>query len=248
MSRSNAGENIPFLTTEQMREVDRAMMEDYGISLVQMMENAGRNLAHLARWRFLDGNPRNRRVLILAGTGGNGGGGLVCARRLHNWGADVKIMLSAQESKLTEVPRHQLDVLKRMGVKIEAPIDDSGITLSPADLVIDALIGYSLRGAPSGTTARLILAATEHDAPILSLDVPSGIDTATGVVHEPAIRAKATLTLALPKEGLRSEQAREMVGELFLADISVPPELYAKPPLNLDVPNVFAEDDIVRLW
>ena len=80
---------VPFITTDQMREVDRAMIEDYGISLVQMMENAGRNLAQLARQRFLDGDPRGRRVLVLAGTGGNGGGGLVCARRLRNWGAEV---------------------------------------------------------------------------------------------------------------------------------------------------------------
>ena len=155
----------------------------------------------------------------------------------------MKVMLSAPESRLTEVPRHQLAVLQRMGVKIDATSE-----LSQADLIIDALIGYSLRGAPSGTTAQLILAATEHGAPILSLDVPSRIDTATGVVHEPAIRAKATLTLALPKEGLRSEQAREMVGELFLADISVPPELYAAPSLGLDVGPIFAKEDVVRVW
>ena len=70
---NNAG--IPFLTTEQMREVDRAMIDDYGIHLIQMMENAGRNLAHLARRRFLADDPEGRRVLVLAGTGGNGGGG-----------------------------------------------------------------------------------------------------------------------------------------------------------------------------
>jgi len=75
---------IPFITTDQMREVDRAMIEDYGISLVQMMENAGRNLAQLARSRFLQGDPTGRRVLVLAGKGGNGGGGMVCARLHHN--------------------------------------------------------------------------------------------------------------------------------------------------------------------
>ena len=73
-------EDIPWLTTEQMIEVDRAMMEDYRIDLVRMMENAGRNLAHLARARFLDGDPRGQRVVVLAGTGGNGGGALVCCR------------------------------------------------------------------------------------------------------------------------------------------------------------------------
>lgn len=247
MPSSNAEGSIPFLTTEQMREVDRVMIEEYEISLSQMMENAGRNLAHLARWRFLDGDPRSRRVLILAGTGGNGGGGLVCARRLHNWGADVEVMLPVPESRLTEVPRHQLDILQRMGVKIDAPFDDC-VTLPQADMIIDALIGYSLRGAPTGTTAQLIHAAEEHGAPILSLDVPSGIDTATGVVYEPSIRATATLTLALPKEGLRSGQAREMVGELFLADISVPPELYSGPSLGLDVGPIFAKEDVVRVW
>ena len=77
---------VPFITTDQMREVDRAMIEDYGISLVQMMENAGRNLAQLARRRFLDGDPRQRHVVVLAGAGGNGGGGLVCARPVYTTG------------------------------------------------------------------------------------------------------------------------------------------------------------------
>src|SRR5258708_26935633 len=80
---------IPYVTTEQMIEVDRAMMEDVHIELIQMMENAGRHLAHLARMRFFDGNPRGKHVVVLAGTGGNGGGALVCARRLYNWGAPV---------------------------------------------------------------------------------------------------------------------------------------------------------------
>ena len=76
----------PYVTTPQMVEVDRAMIEDFKIKLIQMMENAGRNLAHLTRIRFLDGDPQGRRVIVLAGGGGNGGGALVAARRLHNWG------------------------------------------------------------------------------------------------------------------------------------------------------------------
>ena len=78
---------LPYLTTGQMREVDRAMMDDLQIGLIQMMENAGRNLAHLARGRFLGGNPQDKNVVALAGAGGNGGGSLVCARWLHNHGA-----------------------------------------------------------------------------------------------------------------------------------------------------------------
>ena len=107
--------NIPFITTDQMREVDRAMMEDSGIDLAKMMENAGRELAHLARSRFLGGNPKGKRVAVLAGTGGNGGGGLVCARGLNNWAANVTVWLSSIAERLTEVPRHQLSILERRG-------------------------------------------------------------------------------------------------------------------------------------
>ncbi|MBN1967580.1 MAG: hypothetical protein JW910_23190, partial [Anaerolineae bacterium] len=86
--------DLPWLTAAQMAEVDRAMIEDYRITLVQMMENAGRNLAHLARGCFLDGDPRGTAVVVLAGTGGNGGGALVCARRLHNYGAAVRVLIT----------------------------------------------------------------------------------------------------------------------------------------------------------
>jgi len=75
-------EGVPYVTTDQMREVDRLMVEEYGIVLLQMMENAGRGLARLARDRFLDGDARRRSITVVAGAGGNGGGGLVCARRL----------------------------------------------------------------------------------------------------------------------------------------------------------------------
>ena len=238
-------DTIPYLTTDQMREVDRAMIEDYHIELIQMMENAGRNLAHLARTRFLDGDPRGRQVVVLAGTGGNGGGGLVCARRLHNWGAAVQVFTTKPDAAYRGVPAHQLDVLRRMQVPITTAAQ--GESLPPADLIVDAVIGYSLSGAPRGTAAALIEAANAHAAPVLSLDAPSGIDTTTGVVYTPSIRTTATMTLALPKEGLRAPSVAGAVGELYLADISVPPGLYAGPSLDLSVDVLFAQDDIVRL-
>ena len=250
MPPSRTNMDIPFVTTEQMREVDRAMVEDYGILLIQMMENAGRHLAHLARDRFL-GNPRRHRVLVLAGTGGNGSGGLVCARRLHNWGAEVRVWATAPAEGFSGVPRHQLEILGRMGVPVHVTGEEADLPsadLPSGDLLIDALIGYSLRGAPSGPAAILIRAANDHSAPILSLDVPSGMDTSTGAVHEPAIQATATLTLALPKVGLGPDVARSHVGELYLADIGVPPELYAGLNIGLDVGPLFAKKEIIRLW
>ena len=238
-------DEVPYVTTEQMIEVDRTMMQDMRIELVQMMENAGRNLAHLARIRFLDGDPRSKKVVVLAGTGGNGGGALVSARRLHTWGAQVQVFLTHPASDFTPVPAHQLDILQRMQVSV-AQADVITQVQSPA-LIVDGLIGYRLRGAPHGTVAALIRWANAQAAPILALDAPSGVDTTTGTVFDPAIKATATMTLALPKAGLRVPGVEAQVGELYLADISVPPSLYAEPALALQVGPLFAQSEILRL-
>ena len=89
--------------------------------------------------------------------------------------------------------------------------------------------------------------ANGQRAPILALDVPSGIDAGTGTVYEPAIRASATLTLALPKKGLRLPGVEALVGELYLADVSVPPELYASPALNVSAGPIFGRANVIRL-
>jgi len=236
---------LPYLTVRQMIEVDRAMVEDFGIDLARMMENAGRALAHLARTRFLGGDPRGKKVVVLAGTGGSGGGALVCARRLHTWGADIAVFLTRPPEEFKPVPAQQLEILRRMGVHFSGGLPSAG-TLRP-DLVVDGVIGYSLKGSPGGTAAGLIRWANGQDAPVLALDVPSGFDAATGVPLEPTVRAAATLTLALPKEGLRATGAERHVGELYLADIGVPPSLYGGPGLGLSVGPIFAESDILRI-
>jgi NAD(P)H-hydrate epimerase len=225
-----------------MIEVDRAMIEDYKIELIQMMENAGRNLAHLARSRFLAGDPRGKRVVVLAGTGGNGGGALVCARRLHNYGASAQVVVTKQDTEFTAVPAHQLAILRQMQIPITTTISS---TTTP-DLIIDGIIGYSLKGAPRSAAGEMIRWANRQDAPILALDTPSGVDTTSGMVFDPAIQATATMTLALPKKGLRVSDVKSLVGELYLADISVPPELYTA--LGLTIGPIFAESDIIRLW
>jgi NAD(P)H-hydrate epimerase len=228
-----------------MIAVDRLMVEKFEIALSQMMENAGRHLAHLARQRFLGGNPRGKAVIVLAGPGGNGGGALVGARHLHNWGADVRVDVTRPDGDLQPATGHQLAILRRMRVPV-APAA-AGREAAAPDLIIDGLIGYGLTGAPRGPAAELIRWANAQPAPILSLDVPSGLDTTTGALFAPAIRAAATMTLALPKVGLRAPGADAVVGELNLADIGVPPALYAETPLNLAVGHIFAEREIVRL-
>jgi NAD(P)H-hydrate epimerase len=229
-----------------MREVDRLMVEEFGITLFQMMENTGRALARLARWLFLDGDARSKHVVVLTGGGGNGGGGLVCARNLHNWGAEVEVFSTLPREDLGEVPLHQLAILDTLGVSYTTV---TGVIDLPehADLIVDAMIGYSLSGAPRGPIASLIRSANGQGAPILALDVPSGFDATAGSVLEPAIQAAATLTLAMPKQGLLEPNVGTWVGELYLADIGVPPELYRRldPPVRVDA--IFSEEDIRKL-
>lgn len=240
--------DLPWLTTNEMIEVDRAMIEDYHIQLIQMMENAGRNLAHLARIRFLDQNPQNKLVTILAGTGGNGGGVLVCARRLYNYGARVEVINSKPDQYFSSASAHQLDILHRMGLKTYLAKDLESRAFGTPELIIDGIIGYSLKGAPRDSASKLICFANDQSTPVLSLDVPSGIDTTTGTIYEPAVHATATLTLALPKKGLLAPGVASLVGELYLGDISVPRKLYSESPLEYEVPDLFTESDIIRLW
>ena len=218
-----------------MVEVDRVMIDDLGIELLQMMENAGRNLARVAIDEF---NPST--VWVAAGSGGNGGGGLVAARHLANAGIDVRVTTTRPIEEFGGVPGHQVRILSRMGVAVGEKIPEGAPTGS--DLTVDAVVGYSLRGEPRGRAAELIRAMADQDA-VLSLDNPSGLDVTTGAEPGAVVRADVTMILALPKVGLRSTPS---AGRLLLADISVPrtvtapygptPDFRASPIVELREP------------
>lgn len=219
------------ITTEDMIEVDRVMVDDLHIELIQMMENAGRQVAHVVR--SLVGP---RRAWVAVGTGGNGGGGLVAARHLANAGLDVTVSTTRPVADMAGVPAHQADILGRMGVPIRV-----GGEAGASDVIVDAVIGYSLQGAPRGVSADLIGAMNRSTAPTVSLDVPSGLDATTGATPGAAVNANATVTLAAPKTGLLGS---EHVGELFVADISVPPDVIVRVG---GAPVPFGSDGLVRV-
>lgn len=230
---------IPSVSSAQMREVDRLTIEEAGISLLQMMENAGRCLAIQAR-EMLGGDPRGQRIRVLAGRGGNAGGGLAAARRLSNWGADVEVVLAFSRGELAEALAHQLATLEWMDVPVsEVP------SSKRADLVLDAIFGYSLSGPPQGRPAELIRAANASGIRILALDLPSGLHPDSGEALEPVIRATATITLALPKAGLLELRAQPWIGALYVADISVPEKVYLR--LGIEVGPIFADSDLVAI-
>lgn len=224
-AQTDTGVAVPAVTAAQMRELDRIATEQLGPSLVQMMENAGRSLALAAIGRLGDGW-RSTPIVVLAGSGGNGGGGICAARHLANHGADVTLVVT-DESRLGEVGAWQRHVYRA----------STGHTVSRADLdrlapglVLDAVLGYSLDGPPRGVAAELISWAAGTGVPVVALDVPSGVDATTGAAPGLHVQAAATVTLALPFSGLRPATA----GEVWLADLGIPQGVYHRA--GLDVP------------
>ena len=214
---------VPAVTEDQMREVDRLAVEEFNLGILQMMENAGRTLADctLAMLGGLRGT-----VTILAGPGGNGGGGICAARHLYNRGIEVRLILASEVDDLRGPAQAQYSILKYTDLKLVPP-GDAASALRDTSVVLDALLGYSLKGAPHGRTKELIKTCNRFAPRVLSLDIPSGRDATTGDAPGIAVDADRTLTLALPKTGLAG-----LPGELYLADIGIPPEVYHRLDLH----------------
>jgi len=241
--------DIPAVTAAVMAEVDRRAVEDFGITLPQMMEQAGSHLAALVGAWF-DGDPRGRRVVVAVGPGNNGGGGLVAARHLTNRGATVRVILARPVLRMAPAARDQLATLLAMGADCcvaTYDLTDPALeaALVDADLVVDAVMGYRIEGAPHGEVDRLIGFVVRAGRPVISMDVPSGLDPDTGDVAGQAVTATATLTLALPKLALLGPSGAARAGRLYLADIGLPAALYAG--MGLEVGSVFAAGRIIEL-
>jgi NAD(P)H-hydrate epimerase len=246
---TRAATGVPAVDAATMAEVDRLAIEDYGITLPQMMEQAGSHLAEVARVE-LGGDLRGRSIVVAVGPGNNGGGGLVAARHLINRGASVRVVLARPALRMTEAGRHQLATLIAMGAACcvatyDLADEELEGALARADLVVDAILGYSVRGALRGEVERLAGFINRSQRPVLSLDVPTGVDPETGETSGMAITAQATLTLALPKHGLLTPAGAGRSGRLYLADIGLPAALYAR--LGIDVGPLFAGGRIIAL-
>ncbi len=237
--------SLPYITVDQMRKVDQLMETKYQISLSQMMENAGRNLALVAKRNFFKDNCKGKAVVILTGPGGNGGGAMVAARNLKNWGANVDVVIVKEQQKYSGIARQQLKILESMGIDL---CYNCEFEHRKYDLIVDGLLGYSLNGRPKGCARDLIDWANSQPFPVLSLDIPSGMDGTTGEIFEPCIRAYATLTIALPKTGFLERRSKFYTGELFLCDISVPKNLYEELGIDLPEDPVFSQDEIVKIY
>jgi len=221
-----------------MREVDRLAEADFGLEPLQLMEVAGLMTARAAR--EIVGPLAGRAVCILAGKGNNGGDGLVAARRLAGWGARMRVVTAFAPFDATRLTAHQLRTLLRQGIAVESW---TGV-MPPADLYVDALLGFGAQGAPRDVVADVI-ESTPAGEPVLALDVPSGLDAETGEAPGACVVAGTTVTLGVPKLGMLRPAAGRFVGRLYLADIGIPPEVLAR--CGVDPSGLFETGDLVVL-
>ncbi len=222
---------VPMVTAAQMAEVDRLAVEEFGITLLQMMEQAGSHLADVVRLE-VGGDLRGRRIVVAVGPGNNGGGGLVAARHLANRGASVQVVLARPALRMSQAARHQLATLIAMEIHCcvatyDLTDDELEHILANADVVVDAVLGNGIHDAPRGEAERLIEFITRAGRPVVSLDLPSGLDPDSGEAASIAITATATLTLALPNPGLFQGEGPDRAGRVYLGDIGLPEALYA---------------------
>jgi ADP-dependent NAD(P)H-hydrate dehydratase / NAD(P)H-hydrate epimerase len=219
-ARSEGAEAFGDLTSEQVARLDAAALE-LGVTTLQLMEIAGWQVARCA-WQRIGRRPRE--IAVVAGHGNNGGDGLVAARHLATWGCAVRVLVAADESRVVGLVRDHIVVARRCGVEVTVSADPAAAQsgTAGATLVLDAILGTGLRSAPRDLPSGAIRALNAGKAPILSVDVPSGLDATTGEAFDPCVRATLTCALTAMKRGLWSEAGGIHAGELWVADIGMP--------------------------
>lgn len=215
------------LTRDQVRQIDQRAIDDYAMPGVILMENAGGNAANIIGQNY--GHLPEKRVAIFCGPGNNGGDGFVIARHLHNAAWQVRIVLAADEDKLTGDALINFRIVRRMPIPIE-PIRPGDAAIGWAELLVDALLGtgFSVSGEVRDPLGELIGRINAAGKPIVAVDVPSGLDSQTGQPARSTVKADLTVTFVAVKSGLVEPEAREYVGKIVTADIGVPKELIRK--------------------
>lgn len=216
------------LTREQVRELDRRAIEEFGVPGVVLMENAGRGMAELLRSLGINGQ-----VVICCGKGNNGGDGFVIARHLDNAGVCVRVLLFGDPAQLSGDAAINYRIVAASGIPLEVfagpALDEERLRrqLADADWIVDALFGSGLRGAIQPPFDRVIVAINDATARVFAVDIPSGLDCDTGQPLGVAVRAHHTGTVAAMKKGFREPSAAAWLGQAHLIDMGAPRSLLA---------------------
>jgi NAD(P)H-hydrate epimerase len=217
------------LTREQARELDRRAMQEFGVPGVVLMENAGRGMAELLRSLGIDGL-----VVICCGKGNNGGDGFVMARHLDNAGVRVRVLLFGDPAQLSGDAAVNHRILAASGIALEVFIgpglDEERLRreLAEADWIVDALFGSGLRGAVQPPFDKIIAILNAVTARVFAVDIPSGLDSDTGLPLGIVVRAHHTATVAALKKGFLEPSATEWLGQVHLIDMGAPRALFSR--------------------
>jgi NAD(P)H-hydrate epimerase len=213
----------------QMREADRRTIEDIGIPSLVLMENAGRQVVAAMESFFPD--LAERRIAVISGKGNNGGDGFVVARTLHQRGVDVSVFVVGQIAEIKGDARVNVEILGRLGVTVVEVADEGQWELhfseiSSHDLIVDALFGTGLKAALSGIYETVIGDINGSAIPVVSVDLPSGMSADTSDLIGDCVEATMTVTLGAPKLPLILPPAEQKSGEVVIADIGIPAEIF----------------------
>ncbi|MDI6703834.1 MAG: NAD(P)H-hydrate dehydratase [bacterium] len=217
------------VTGFEMEEIDKRTTEEYGIPSIILMENAGLRCSEKIIELFQD-SIFNKRVAIFSGPGNNGGDGLVIARHLFNQGVRLRVFLVIPKDKVSELTSIQLNIVEKLGIPVtrlssSKELDRVRSDILASDLIIDAILGTGTKGTLKGIIKEVIDFLATYKPPIVSIDIPSGLDATTGFPLGTCILATHTLTLGLPKLGLVIYPGKHFVGRLTLLDIGFPRSL-----------------------
>jgi hydroxyethylthiazole kinase-like uncharacterized protein yjeF len=204
----------PLPDAERMRAIDRWAIDDRGVPSLDLMERAGAGVTRVVERLVPDGP-----VVVVCGTGNNGGDGLVVARLLRDAGREVTVLCAGLPAKLTG---DALANLERLPGDAPLQLGQSMGVLAGASVVVDALLGTGFAGEPRGAIGEAIAAIAGCAAPVVSVDVPSGVDASTGVVAGAAVRATSTVTFHMAKPGLWIHPGKMHAGEVEVLDIGIP--------------------------
>jgi len=211
-----------YVTAKEMKELDRAAIEKYGIPAGRLMENAGRAAAEEAMKCAKRGG-----VFVFCGYGNNGGDGFVAARYLTKNSYNTFVFLAGKPRPFSEESKANFEAVMEAGCKPQVmatptDIDRELSNLNKPDIVIDAIFGIGMKGSLDDFYIRLIEKINSIGAPIVSVDIPSGLDSDTGEPLPVAVKAVKTVTLGLPKVGFKNPKAKLYTGEVVVADIGLP--------------------------
>ena len=212
-----------FLSRDEVRDLDRRAIEDFGLPGVVLMENAGRGVAELLLRLGIQGQ-----VVVCCGRGNNGGDGFVIARHLDNAGAAVRVLLFAKPEELTGDAAVNYHVLARSGPPIAVippsafDADQLRQELTLADWIVDALFGSGLAGPLRPPFDQVVTVINAAAARVLAVDIPSGLDGDTGQPLGPTVRAHHTATIAAMKKGFTQPAAKPWLGRVHVIDMGLP--------------------------